>query len=187
MPAAWHYIRRWSNYLTLSAVAKSPFYAGQGPIVAGQWTVKGVVQGRPLGHPSHLMFVHFPSALFPTAVIFDLISPFEPNLALTRAAFYNVSVGLSVGILAALTGLVDYLPMISGSRKKQVGTYHLVSQVIMMTLLSASFVVRALDFDAYRIPVLALAFAIVGLAALSIGNWFGGHLVDRQGMRVNTG
>jgi len=57
----------------------------------------------------------------------------------------------------------------------------------MMTLLSASFVVRALDFDAHRTPVLALAFAIVGLAALSIGNWFGGYLVYRQGMRVNTG
>jgi len=91
-------------------------------IVAGRWTVKDIIQGRPLGHPSHPMFVHFPSALFPTAVLFDLISLFEPSLALTRAALYNVSVGLLVGVLAALTGLVDYLPMIGGSRKKQVGT-----------------------------------------------------------------
>jgi uncharacterized membrane protein len=157
------------------------------PIVAGRWTVKDVVQGRPLDHPSHPMFVHFPTALFPTAVLFDLISLFEPSLALTRAAFYNISVGLSVGVLAALTGLVDYLPMIGGSRKKRVGTYHLVFQVLMMTVLSCSFVVRALDFDSQQTSVVALALAIAGVGALAIGNWWGGHLVYRQGMRVSTG
>jgi uncharacterized membrane protein len=133
------------------------------------------------------MFVHFPSALFPTAVLFDVISLFEPSIAVTRAAFYNTAVGLSVGGLAALTGLVDYLPMIGGSRKKKVGTYHLLTQVLMMVLLAGSFTLRASDYDADQTSALPLALAVVGLAALSLGNWFGGYLVYRQGMRVSTG
>jgi uncharacterized membrane protein len=160
-------------------------YWRERPVLAGRWTVKDVVQGRPLGHPSHAMFVHFPSALFPTALVFDVLSRIDPDLTLARAAFYNIAFGLTIAVLAATTGLVDYLPMIGGSRKKQIGTYHLIAQVSAVSLFGVSLLVRAIDYDATQTPWPALLLAGGGALVISAGNYFGGYLVYRQGMRVS--
>jgi uncharacterized membrane protein len=161
-------------------------YWRERPLLAGRWSLKDVVQGKPLGHPSHAMFVHFPSALLPAALLFDVLSRIDADLTLTRAAFYNIALGLSIAVLAALTGLVDYLPMIGGSRKKQLGTYHLIAQVTAVTLFGSSLLVRAFDYDATQTPWPALLLAAAGALAIGTGNYFGGVLVYRQGMRVNT-
>jgi uncharacterized membrane protein len=161
-------------------------YWRERPLFAGRWTLKDLVQGRPLGHPSHAMFVHFPSALFPTALVFDVLSHVDADLTLARAAFYNIALGLTVAVLAATTGLVDYLPMFGGSRKKQIGTYHLIAQVSAVSLFGLSLLVRAYDYDATQTPWPALVFAAGGAVAISVGNYFGGYLVYRQGMRVSV-
>ncbi len=70
-------------------------------------SLKDVLQGKPLGHPSHPIFVHFPTALFPTSLLFDLLSWGIAEPALVKAAFYNIAVALVVGVLAILTGFVD--------------------------------------------------------------------------------
>jgi len=158
----------------------------QRPLVAGRWTLKDVAQGKPFGHPSHAVFVHFPSALLPAALIFDVLSRIDADLTLTRAAFYNITLGLAVAAFAATTGLVDYLPMVSGSRKKQLGTYHLIGQVTAVSLFALSLLVRAFDYDATQTPWPALFLAAAGAVALGAGNYFGGHLVYRQGMRVSV-
>jgi hypothetical protein len=77
--------------------------------------------------------------------------------------------------------------MIGGSRKKRLGTYHLIGQVTAMSAFALSLLVRTFDFDATETPVVALLLALVGSGALVSGNYFGGMLVYRQGMRVNTG
>jgi uncharacterized membrane protein len=156
------------------------------PLFAGRWTIKDVVQGKPLRHPSHPLFVHFPSALFPAALLFDVISRIDADLTFTRAAFYNISLGLGVATLAAITGLVDYLPMVGGSTKKRLGTYHLIGQAVSVSCFSVSLVIRAFDFDATQTSWPALLFAAAGAAALAVGNYFGGSLVYRQGMRVSV-
>jgi uncharacterized membrane protein len=156
------------------------------PVLAGRWTVKDVVQGKPIGHPSHAMFVHFPSALLPTAVLFDVLSFIDADATLVRAAFYNIALGLGVAALAASTGLVDYLPMVGGSRKKQLGTCHLLAQVTAVSLFAVSLIVRAFDYNAAQTPLLAFLPALAGAAAIGVGNYFGGTLVYRQGMRVSV-
>jgi uncharacterized membrane protein len=155
-------------------------------LLGGRWTLKDIVQGRPLGHPSHPIFVHFPSALLPAALVFDVISYVDADATLVRAAFYNIALGLSVALFAAATGLVDYLPMVGGSRKKQLGTYHLIAQLTAVSLFSLSLLVRAFDYHADQTPVLALVLAVAGAAAIGVGNYFGGILVYRQGMRVSV-
>lgn len=155
-------------------------------IFAGRWTIKDVVQGKPLRHPSHPLFVHFPSALFPAALLFDVISRIDADLTLTRAAFYNISLGLAVAALAVITGLVDYLPMIGGSTKKRLGTYHLIGQVASVFCFGVSLLVRAFDFDTTQTAWPALLLAATGVGALGVGNYFGGSLVYRQGMRVSV-
>jgi uncharacterized membrane protein len=158
----------------------------QRPVIAGRWTLKDIAQGKPLGHPSHPIFVHFPSALLPSALIFDILSLVDADLTFTRAAFYNIALGLSVAVGAAITGLVDYLPMVGGSRKKVLGTRHLIAQGSAVGLFSLSLLLRAFDFDATQTPVLPMLLAAIGALAIVVGNYFGGTLVYRQGMRVST-
>ena len=85
-------------------------------------SIKDILQGKPLGHPSHPMVVHFPTALFPTSFLFDLLSWGIAEPVLVKVAFYNIAVGLLGSLLAILTGLVDYFGMVPGSRKHRVTT-----------------------------------------------------------------
>ena len=149
--------------------------------------LKDVLQGKPLSHPSHPMFVHFPTALFPTAILFDILSWGLTEPELVRAAFYNIAVGLAASVLAVLTGFVDYFGMVSGSRKHRVTTWHMLSNLPLLLIFAVSLGLRSLELDATRTPLYILVLPLVGVPFLIVGNYLGGELVYRMGMRVNTG
>ncbi|MCS7275728.1 MAG: DUF2231 domain-containing protein [Dehalococcoidia bacterium] len=158
----------------------------ESPVVAGRWTLREVVQGKPLRHPSHPLFVHFPAALPLAAFAFDIASRVHADLTLPRAAFYNLAFALGMTLPAAVTGLVDYLPMVPGSRKRRLGTYHLLCQLSAAALFAASLAIRLLDYDARQTAPAAVALLGLGCLSVAIGNYFGGTLVYRQGMRVSV-
>ena len=133
------------------------------------------------------MFVHFPTALFPTSLLFDLLSWGFTEPTLVRAAFYNVAVGLFGALLAMVTGLVDYLGMIPGSRKHRVTTWHMLANLSLVFIFAISLGLRVLELEAVRTPLYLLALSLIGLSLLLVGNYFGAELVYRMGMRVNTG
>lgn len=154
--------------------------------VLGRWSTLDLVQGRPLGHPSHPLFIHFPAGLLPAAFFLDLASQVWPDRALGRVAGFNLGLGLAGAVPAALTGLADYLGMVGGSRKKQVATRHLIAQLTAVGAFGLSLRWR-IRRPGRRTPRPALILAGVGLLALVVGNYFGGQLVYRHGMRVGTG
>lgn len=150
-------------------------------------SIKDVLQGKPLGHPSHPMFVHFPTALFPTSLLFDLLSWAITEPELVKAAFYTMAVGLAGALLAVLTGFVDYLGMVPGSRKRRVTTWHMLANLGLVVIFAVSLSLRPMQLDAARTPLYILALSLVGMPLLLVGNYFGAELVYRMGMRVNTG
>jgi uncharacterized membrane protein len=156
------------------------------PLVAGRWTLREVVQGKPMGHPTHAMLVHFPSALFPVAFALDIVSRINADLTVTRAAFYNIGFGLGFAALSAITGLIDYMPMIGGRSERNIrlGTLHMASQITATGLVAGSLAVRAFDYDATETPWAALILAGAGAIVIAIGNYLGGSLVYKQGVRV---
>ena len=135
-------------------------------------SIKDVLQGKPLGHPSHPMFVHFPTALFSTSLLFDLLSWVITQPELVKAAFFNIAVGLAAGLLAVLTGFVDYLGMVSGSRKYRVTTWHMLANLSLMFIFALSLGLRVTHLDASRTPGPLLALSLVGLAVLVGGQLF---------------
>ena len=149
--------------------------------------IKDVLQGKPLGHPSHPMFVHFPTALFPTSLLFDLLSWGFTEPTLVRTAFYNIAVGLFGALLAIVTGFVDYRGMIPDSRKYRVTTWHMLANLSLVAVFAISLGLRVLELEATRTPLYLLALSLIGLPLLLVGNYFGAELVYRMGMRVNTG
>lgn len=77
--------------------------------------------------------------------------------------------------------------MVGGPKKKQLATRHLVAQLMALSAFGLSFGWRARRRNVSRTPLPALILSRVGLLALGVGNYFGGQLVYRHGMRVSTG
>ena len=150
-------------------------------------SVKEFIQGKPLGHPSHPLFVHFPSALFPISLAFDIASWVLSEPALVKAAFYNIAAGVALAIPALLTGFVDYFGMIPNSRKHRVATWHWLLHVPMVLIFTLSVALRWITLNHHRTPIPLIALSLVGVLLLVVGNYFGAELVYRLGMRVNTG
>jgi len=74
-----------------------------------------------------------------------------------------------------------------GKKKKQVATRHLFAQLAALTAFGLSLRWRVRRRNPSRTPPPAVILGGVGLIALVVGNYFGGQLVYRHGMRVSTG
>jgi uncharacterized membrane protein len=82
-------------------------------------------------------------------------------------------------------GLIDWLGIPSGTRAKMVGLSHGISNVVMVALFAASWLLRSgAPGDPGVLPIV-LSFLGVGLA--SLGGFLGGELVFRMGIGVAQG
>jgi uncharacterized membrane protein len=104
-----------------------------------------------------------------------------------KSAFYTVIVGLAGALVAMLTGYVDYFGMVAGSTKHRVATWHWMINVPVVLLFGLSLGLRTLALDATRTPWSIVIVSLIGVPLLLVGNYFGGELVYRMGMRVSTG
>ncbi|MFB9237055.1 DUF2231 domain-containing protein [Plantactinospora siamensis] len=138
-----------------------------------------------LGHPVHPMLVMFPVALFVTGVLFDLADALGGSAVLGEVAYWNIVVGLVVGILAAAAGLFDLLAIPAGTRAKRVGIMHALVNTGVLLLFAGVWAVRMSAAAGHSAGGGLLAIELVALAGAAVGAWFGGELVDRLGVGVD--
>ncbi|MCZ7440188.1 DUF2231 domain-containing protein [Micromonospora sp. WMMC241] len=137
-----------------------------------------------LGHPVHPMLVMFPVALLVTAVIFDVVDTVGGPDFLGEVAYWNITVGLIGGLLAAVAGAFDLLALPTGTRAKRVGLLHAAANIAVILLFAAVWVVR-LNADSRAAGGALIAIEVVAVAILGISAWLGGELVDRLGVGVD--
>lgn len=137
-----------------------------------------------LGHPVHPMLVMFPVALLVTAVIFDVVDTVGGPKFLGEAAYWNITVGLIGGLLAAAAGTFDLLALPAGTRAKRVGLTHAAANIAVILLFAAVWVVR-LNADSRAAGGALIAIEVVAVAILGLSAWLGGELVDRLGVGVD--
>jgi uncharacterized membrane protein len=150
------------------------------------WTLKEVIQGKPLGHPSHAMFIHFPVAFYIGAFAFDLMSRIGHFDSAPLAATWLIMGAGVASIAAVTTGLVDYFGMVPGSTKKKWATRHLIYQVLAFACFAGNLLVRFRDRAIPEAKPLWIILGGVGVVFLTVGQWLGGVLVYELGMRVST-
>lgn len=138
-----------------------------------------------LGHPVHPMLVMFPLALLATGVIFDLVDLLGGAEVLGEVAYWNISVGLAVGLLAAVAGTFDLLAIPAGTRAKRVAVAHALTNAAVLLLFAAVWFMRT-GAEQQRAGGGLIAIELVALAGLGVGAWFGGELVDRLGVGVDA-
>jgi uncharacterized membrane protein len=63
------------------------------------------LKGKWLKHPMHPILVHVPTAMWPSSLIFDLLSRWNGNV-MVRLSFYAIIFGLAVSLVAVPTGVI---------------------------------------------------------------------------------
>lgn len=140
-----------------------------------------------LGHPIHLMLIHFPSALFPMELVCYAAFYFKGEQSFSTASFYALMAGSVIGWLAIITGAMDLLK-IDSSRTK-VMNKALIHGSINTTVVLAYSVFACIGFMKYpalpdaNLTVLILKFLLV--VSMLAGNYLGGSLVLKD--KVGTG
>jgi uncharacterized membrane protein len=71
--------------------------------------LKDLSHGKLLGHPIHVMTIHFPMALFPACFIFDLIAYLKDDPSLALSGFYCMGGGIAGAYLASVFGIIDLM------------------------------------------------------------------------------
>ena len=137
-----------------------------------------------LGHPVHPMLVMFPVGLLVTAVLFDVVDTVGGPDFLGEVAYWNITVGLVGGLLAAAAGTFDLLAIPAGTRAKRVGLTHAAANLAVILLFAAVWAVR-LNADSRAAGGALIAIELVAVAILGVSAWLGGELVDRLGVGVD--
>jgi uncharacterized membrane protein len=143
-------------------------------------------KGKWLGHPLHPLLAHVPMAMWPSALIFDLLSHWNiGGNAIVRLSFYAIAFGLLVALLAVPAGLVDW----SGIKKEKpawkLGLYHLILNLLVATLFAINLGLRVHEFrDATRVENAPLMLSLIGTAILMVSAYLGGRMVYEYGISV---
>ncbi len=140
--------------------------------------VTDLCRGRLAGHPIHLMLVHFPSALFPTSLIFDAMGLILHKNSLAEAAFYSMAGGLLGGFAAALFGAVDYFKLAAENPAWRKASKHALLSLAWLLLFTTALGLRRghyPDFELATWPQLILS--TLGVFGLLFSNYLGGELV----------
>src|SRR5204863_8940727 len=124
-------------------------------------------------HAQHVVLIHFPIALFITAVAFDLVGTWMKGTGLTQAAYYNLLVAALFAIPVLVTGVLAWQFQLEGQKLKGILLLHLVLACVSTLMI---WLVWWMHFHARRrtayLPSyrLVVEFLAVGLVALT------GHL-----------
>ncbi len=118
-------------------------------------------------HAQHVVLIHFPIALFITAVAFDLIAQSTKRRGLADAAYYNLLMAAISTVPALATGLLAWQFQLEGQKLKGILWLHLVlacvSTVMIWLVWWAHFRARrrAAYLPSYRVAVELLAVGLV--------------------------
>src|SRR2546429_3229747 len=139
-----------------------------------------------LGHPLHPILAHVPMAMWPAALIFDLLSQRQiGGNAIVRLSFYAIAFGLAAALLAAPTGFVDW----SGIKKEKpawkIGLYHMSLNLIVTLLFALNLGLRWQTFhEASEVDRIPLLLSAVGTLILIGSAYLGGRMGYEYGISV---
>jgi len=105
-----------------------------------------------------------------------------------RAASFTLIGGAAVSVLAALTGLWDWLRSTeAGTQARRTVNAHAATMVAVTVLILGGIAVRVLGFwDEPSTPGVALAFTLAAAALTVIGGSIGGSIAYDYGFNVET-
>jgi uncharacterized membrane protein len=120
-------------------------------------------------HAQHVVLIHFPIALFITAVVFDFIAQWTRRRGLADAAYYNLLFAAISTVPVVATGMLAWQFLLEGQKLKGILLLHLVlagaSSVVIWLVWWLHFRARrtAKALTNYRLLIEFLGILIVAL------------------------
>ncbi len=137
------------------------------------------------GEPTHPAVVHFPLALYPAAVLFDLLALAGGGGAVyTHGAFVLIVAASIMAVVAMVTGFAALLDIAPESAAWRVAMAHMSVQLGAAAVLLVSLLLRLGHLGDAHPPLAAIALGIAGTLVLFVGGWLGGRMVFRYGVGV---
>jgi uncharacterized membrane protein len=138
------------------------------------------------GHPIHPMLIVFPLGLLAIGFILDIVYLITQNATWAIVAYYDIILGIILGLVAAVFGFLDWTAIPAGTRAKRIGLLHGGGNVVVVVLFLISWFVRR--GTPARVPsTTAFILALLGILLAVVTGWLGGELVDRLGVGVDRG
>jgi uncharacterized membrane protein len=128
-------------------------------------------------HAQHVVLIHFPIALFISAVVFDLIAQWTERRGVADAAYYNL-LGAVISTPPVLaTGILAWQFQLDGQKLKGILLLHLIFACVSTVMI---WLVWWVHFRARRrtivLPSYRLALEILGVGLVALTGHLGGFL-----------
>jgi uncharacterized membrane protein len=131
------------------------------------------------------MLVAFPIALLALTPVWDALAWVGVLKDGRATAYYSEAAGLVAAGLASIAGFADLIKI--PQSEKANATTALIHAGLALTMLSLFGIAFALRGGATGSPgALVLGLEVAGALCLAVTGWFGGELVFRRGVGVET-
>jgi len=134
------------------------------------------------GHPIHAMVVGLPIGLYTLAFLCDVAFMVLSDPFWFRMAFWTLVFGMVFHLVAAVTGMPDYLAVIRmKTDARRVAHSHLIFGISLLVIQGLNLGIR----DGGTLPIdgtITLPFIVnlIAVSVLSLQGWYGGELVYRH-------
>ena len=134
-------------------------------------------------HAQHVVLVHFPIALFISAVAFDFIAERTNRRGVSDAAYYNLLVAALSTLPALATGVLAWQFQLEGQKVKGILLLHLVFACLATAMI---WLIWFLHFRARRrtqaLPSYRWVIECLGVAIVALTGHLGGFLSGVNGL-----
>ena len=142
---------------------------------------------RLFGHPLHAVLSDFPLALLGTSLLWDVVGIWRGEAVWWAISFWDIALGIAIALVAATVGAVDYSTIAEKHPAHGTALRHMLVMLTTVGVYSVSLLVRG----GASVPVGPRLIVIIGLEGLgllllSVGGWYGGHLVFHHGIGRNA-
>jgi uncharacterized membrane protein len=131
-------------------------------------------------HPIHPMLVPVPIVCFIGALLTDIAYALSAEMMWTDFSAWLLTVGVIIGVLAAIAGLADFLGS-PGIRALGPAWIHLIGNFIVLVLAFFNMLVHTRDAWTSVVPV-GLTLSVITVLILPVTGWLGWTMVYRYGV-----
>lgn len=134
-----------------------------------------------VGHPIHVMMVHFPIAFVVATLGVDVFYWWSGDPFWIRVGLWSVGFAFCTGVAASIVGTAELL-LVEGIRARVESWSHAVAAMTLLGIVGVNWGLRLVDPES----VLPHGLALSGLASVMTGfaGWHGGKLVFDHGIGV---
>jgi uncharacterized membrane protein len=121
-------------------------------------------------HAQHVVLIHFPIALFISAVVFDYLAQGTKNHMLAAAAYFNLLFAAVSTVPVVVSGLAAWQLVLEGQKLKGILLMHLVLGCVSSLLICLVWYIHfrsrrqpRQELPFYRLPIEFLSVVVVAI------------------------